>query len=124
MKKIKVPCGEGYLTGNLPANLRVHEIVLQEVAGVPDTAAEIRRALEEPIGNQGVEELRGARQVVIVVSDLTRPVPNAVILPVLLEKLNAIGIRDMAMEESPAATVAAVLPRANSTIPLVSSERL
>ena len=94
MSSIKVPCGEGYLTGNLPANLRVHEIVLQEVAGVPDAAAEIRRVLENPIGNGGVEELRGARRVVIVVSDLTRPVPNAVILPVLLEKLNAIGISD------------------------------
>ncbi len=91
---IRVPWGEGYQMGILPAGIRVHEVAPREVAGVPDAAAEVRRALEKPTGNRGVEELRNARKVVIVVSDLTRPVPNAVILPVVLEKLNAIGIRD------------------------------
>ncbi|QGP92912.1 Lactate racemase [Neomoorella glycerini] len=94
MAKVKVPYGEGYQTGELPAGLRVHEVAPREVAGVTGAEAEVRRALENPIGNRGVEELRGAQKVVIVVSDLTRPVPNAVILTVLLEKLNAIGISD------------------------------
>ncbi|MGI9859944.1 nickel-dependent lactate racemase [Moorella naiadis] len=94
MALIKIPYGQGYLTGELPGKIKVQEVAPREVAGVPDAAAEVRRALEQPIGNRGVEELRGARQVVIVVSDLTRPVPNEIILPVLLEKLNAIGIND------------------------------
>ncbi|MBC7326341.1 MAG: nickel-dependent lactate racemase [Moorella sp. (in: Bacteria)] len=94
MKRLKIPYGDGYLTGELPPGLRVHEVAPREAAGVADPAAEVRRALENPIGNRGIEELRGAQKVVIVVSDLTRPVPNAVILPVLLEKLNSIGIKD------------------------------
>lgn len=94
MAKVKVPYGEGYQVGELPPGLKVYEIAPRNVAGVNDAVAEIRRALENPIGNRGIEELRGAKKVVIVVSDLTRPVPNAVILPVLLEKLNAIGIKD------------------------------
>ncbi|WP_051498585.1 nickel-dependent lactate racemase [Neomoorella thermoacetica] len=91
---LKIPYGQGYLVGELPEGIRVQEVVPREIAGVPDPSADVRRALEQPIGNHGVEELRGGRQVVIVVSDLTRPVPNDVILPVLLEKLNAIGIKD------------------------------
>ncbi|WP_373995967.1 lactate racemase domain-containing protein, partial [Moorella sp. E308F] len=62
MTKVKVPYGEGYLTGELPAGLRVHEITPREVAGVADATAEIRRALENPIGNRGIEELRGAQK--------------------------------------------------------------
>ncbi|WP_258359480.1 nickel-dependent lactate racemase [Moorella sulfitireducens (nom. illeg.)] len=91
---MQIPYGEGYQAGRLPQGLTVYEIAPREVAGVTDAAAEMHRALENPIGNRGIEELRGAQKVVIVVSDLTRPVPNAIILPVLLEKLNAIGIRD------------------------------
>ena len=57
----------------------------------------IRRALENPIGSPGLSELlrkKKPRNAVITISDITRPVPNTVILPEILSTLNANGVTD------------------------------
>jgi nickel-dependent lactate racemase len=44
------------------------------VPGVPDPQAEIRRALDHPIGSQGLEELaRPGMEVALLFDDLQRP---------------------------------------------------
>ncbi len=58
----------------------------------PEQAVE--EALAEPIGNEPLAELaQGRRDACIVVSDLTRPVPNAVILPPIIEALRGAGLQ-------------------------------
>lgn len=53
----------------------------------------VRRALDEPIGSPRLEELcRGKSQACVLVSDITRPVPNREILPPLLARLEEGGI--------------------------------
>jgi nickel-dependent lactate racemase len=65
----------------------------ERVPTVPDTEIAVRRALREPIGGLPLAEIaRGRQAAAIVVSDLTRPVPNAVLLPPLLETIHAAGI--------------------------------
>ena len=55
----------------------------------------IATALAEPIGSPPLAEcVRGAGQVMVVVSDRTRPCPSAQLLPPLLDSLNAAGVPD------------------------------
>jgi lactate racemase len=57
----------------------------------PDDA--VRKAIQQPIGTPSLLELaRGRRNACVVISDVTRPVPNQVLLPPILETLEAAGI--------------------------------
>jgi len=50
--------------------------------------------LEEPVGAPALRSMaRGRRDAVVVISDITRPVPNPRILPPLLATLEEAGIR-------------------------------
>ena len=63
-----------------------------------DAGAALRAALERPRGTPPLRELaRGRRSAVIVISDHTRPVPNAAILPPILEALAAGGLPPQAL---------------------------
>jgi nickel-dependent lactate racemase len=63
------------------------------VPPLPDPAGELRAALAAPIGAPPLETLaRGRRDAVIVVSDRTRPVPNALLLPPILDALRRGGL--------------------------------
>jgi len=69
--------------------------VLRKPSAVPlaDPDAAVRRALAGPIGSAPLEEVAcGRRDAVIVVSDVTRPVPNALILPPIVDALGRAGI--------------------------------
>ncbi|MCG8400695.1 MAG: nickel-dependent lactate racemase [Firmicutes bacterium] len=53
-----------------------------------DQQAIVNEALDGPIGAPGLEELaRGKKNIVLITSDHTRPVPSRVTLPILLERL-------------------------------------
>lgn len=56
--------------------------------------AEVRRALENPIGTPRLGDIvHPGETVAIVTSDITRPMPSSVALPPVLEELYAAGIR-------------------------------
>jgi nickel-dependent lactate racemase len=58
-----------------------------------DVAAALGEALDHPIGSRPLVELAaGKRTAAISVCDITRPAPNRVTLPPLLERLHAAGI--------------------------------
>ncbi len=58
-----------------------------------DPLAAVRRAIERPNGSPPLRELaRGRRNACVAVSDVTRPVPNRVLLPPVIETLEAAGI--------------------------------
>lgn len=62
---------------------------------VPDPKAEVRSALERPVGSEPLAALlakQRPRRVVVTISDITRPVPNREILPPILEAIHAQGI--------------------------------
>ena len=57
-----------------------------------DQAAFIAKSLDEPIGSPRLEELAaGKRDVVIICSDHTRPIPSKVITPMLLERIRSVS---------------------------------
>ncbi|MBR3164598.1 MAG: nickel-dependent lactate racemase [Lachnospiraceae bacterium] len=57
--------------------------------------AEVRRALEEPIGTPLLRSMaKPGQKIVIITSDVTRPCPSYIMLPPLLEELEAAGVKD------------------------------
>lgn len=62
-----------------------------EVLAAPEAAVE--QSLIRPIDTAPLQELaRGRRDAVIVISDITRPVPNALLLPIIIRQLVAAGM--------------------------------
>jgi nickel-dependent lactate racemase len=66
----------------------------QYVSGLPDEAAALRAALRRPVNSSPLRELVQRGQTVsILFCDITRPMPSGRVLPVLLEELEAAGVR-------------------------------
>lgn len=81
------------LTVDLPEDRLVGPLELRPVAPLADPAGAIAHALEHPIGTPPLAEVaRGRRNACILICDITRPVPNKLILPPLLRTLEAQGI--------------------------------
>lgn len=54
---------------------------------------ELRRAMENPIGTGRLKSIvKPGERIVIITSDITRPVPSNLMLPVVLEELEAAGV--------------------------------
>jgi nickel-dependent lactate racemase len=59
------------------------------------TSAEIRRAIQNPVGTRRLQEIAaGKKTVAIAFDDLTRPTPTYEIVPHVIDELRAAGIKD------------------------------
>ncbi|HEX9777461.1 MAG TPA: nickel-dependent lactate racemase [Geopsychrobacteraceae bacterium] len=64
-----------------------------EAEPLPHPAASVAAALGEPIESPSLQSLAaGKKDAVIVISDITRPVPNPLLLPIICGQLEAAGI--------------------------------
>lgn len=94
-RTVEIPYGKETLTFEVGERNLVGVYSPKNVPGVADLGAAIRQALANPIGTKPVRELaRGAEKVVLVADDNTRLTPADKIIPILLDELNAAGIRD------------------------------
>lgn len=76
---------------------REHRNLIQapEVPALADFPGKIRQALDEPIGSKPLRELvKPGQRILIIISDITRPVKSEVFMPVLVDYLNKAGIED------------------------------
>ncbi len=91
--EVQLRYGRGSLAVRLPDDL---EVTVVRKPGMPllGAAAEaVERALGHPVGARPLEEeARGRRSACILACDLTRPVPNGLLLPPLVRGLLAAGI--------------------------------
>ena len=95
MPTVHLAYGKQGLTVHLPDDVPVTVIEPRFVPGLPDEAAAIRDALRAPIGAPPLRDLvRPTDTVAIVFSDITRPMPNDRVLPVLLDELALAGVSD------------------------------
>lgn len=93
---IEVPYGRGTTRAHIPETNLMGVYEAPGAQYVEDPAAEILRAIENPIGCEPLgKKLKPGQTVCIVVSDVTRPVPYKVMLPVLIKYLNEHGIEDV-----------------------------
>jgi nickel-dependent lactate racemase len=93
--RVRLAFGRSGLWINLPDDAPVTVIEPRPVAGLGDEQAAIAAALRRPIGTPPLRELvQAGDSVAVVFSDLTRPMPNDRVLPVLLEELSDAGVAD------------------------------
>lgn len=93
--RIKLAYGRDGIWIDLPGGADVTVVEPRFVEGLPDEAAAIRAALAAPTGTAPLRELaRGRKSAAVVFSDITRPMPNERVLPVLLEELAQAGLLD------------------------------
>ena len=90
--KINIAYGRQGLDIELPEETDI--IQSQPMAGLQDEVAALQHALRHPIGMPALSSsVKAGDRVVVTHSDITRPVPNDRILPVLLKELEEAGVR-------------------------------
>lgn len=91
--RVRMEYGRTGLDVELPDDRVVHRLAYKSAPPLADPAAEVRRLLAQPIGSAPLAELaRGKRSACVVICDITRPVPNELILTPVLETLEAAGV--------------------------------
>ena len=96
-RSVDILMGAGRRTLTLPP--QAHVLRGPEIPRVANPSAAVRDALRSPIGCQPLRALaadRAPRSVCITMSDITRPVPNELLITAILEELNAVGVADAA----------------------------
>jgi nickel-dependent lactate racemase len=91
--KVAIPFGKSRVQFEVPKENLIGIIEPSHAKVALDPVAEIRRALENPIGSEELRKLAGPdKKVAIVVTDYTRACPEDLILPMLLDDLQAAGV--------------------------------
>jgi nickel-dependent lactate racemase len=95
MSIIDLKYGRDHFEVDVPDKNLAGTILPNELVGVKDEQAEIRRALEDPISSPRLrDKVKKGMKVVVIISDATRPCPSYKFLPVLLDEINAGGVPD------------------------------
>ena len=92
--KLRFGFGTGFQEVEVPDKNLIAELHANDVPVELTGEAEVKRALSEPIGSPRLRDIVHAGETVaIVTSDITRPMPTAVVMPALLDELYAGGVR-------------------------------
>ncbi len=92
--KLRFGFGTGFQEVDVPDENLIGELHANDVPVTLTGEAEVRRALSEPIGSPRLKDIvHSGETVAIVTSDVTRPMPTAVVMPALLDELYAGGIK-------------------------------
>ncbi len=96
LKEVKVPYGHGAKTVRVPEANLAWVVGPKYVPPVKDLVQAVRASLAAPIGSPSLRELVAQRgtKTMILVDDGTRNTPQKLMLPVVLEELNAAGVAD------------------------------
>jgi len=95
MVDVWLPYGKAEVCARIPTQNFLGLIEPKEKPGVSDARAEVERALKEPIGSKRLSEIvKPEHKVAIVVDDATRPAPSHLMVPPILDELNAAEVKD------------------------------
>lgn len=92
--KVKVPYSKTYWNIEIPDENLVGVLESNASKFVTELTQEeiVNRALDNPIGGKKLEELViGKKNVVIITSDHTRPVPSHITLPIMLKRIRSVN---------------------------------
>lgn len=91
--RVKFEYGRTGLVAELPDERIVRTLHYKDAPPLPDPRASLLEVLTRPNGTASLAELaKGRKDACIVICDITRPVPNEMILRPVLEMLEAAGI--------------------------------
>lgn len=90
--RVNLLCGQEGMNVDLPDF--VHVLEMKELAPLADPTNAVEHALSHPIDSPPLKEIAsGKKNACVVISDITRPVPNKIILPPLLRVLEEGGLK-------------------------------
>ena len=91
--QIHLDYGRGTLEVELPEDRLIGPLAIRPAEPIPNPQEAIEQAILNPIGSSSLAELaRGKKDACILLCDVTRPVPNTLILPPMLRILEEQGI--------------------------------
>lgn len=91
--RIRLDYGRQGMEVELPSSRQIQLLTYRPVDPLPDPARAVRAALAQPIGTPPLAQLaQGRRDACVVICDITRPVPNELILTPLLQTLEEAGL--------------------------------
>jgi nickel-dependent lactate racemase len=89
---IKLPYGKRELEFTVPAENLLAVLEPAQVPATSDPAGAVRQALRQPIGRPPLAQMvRDGQYILVIIDDMTRPTPCYLLLPPLLEELEAAG---------------------------------
>jgi nickel-dependent lactate racemase len=101
MTEFRLPYGHDFLTARLDHPWTVDVITPNPAPAAPDPLQVVGAALDRPAGGVSLAQVVGAAgaspTVAVAVNDKTRPVPHGVLLPPLLQRLEALGVAPAAI---------------------------
>ena len=98
MAQIDLPYGDGILSFEIDKGMLGEVVAPRLVETAPDAGAEIRYAMERPIGSPPLSELvRHGQKIALIIDDITRQTPTHLILPPILHRLERAGIEKEAI---------------------------
>ena len=90
---IQIPYHEGFLEFSLPEDWSVDIAEPVPWGAAPDLNSQLAQSLSSPLGSESLESLcLDARTAAIVITDATRPCPDAELLPALLKIMHDAGL--------------------------------
>lgn len=94
MNRIRLDYGKGTIEAEIPDGYQTAVLNMKETRALDDPVPALKEKLRSPAGTRELAELcRKAKTACIVVSDKTRAAPNKILLPPILEILNAFSIK-------------------------------
>ena len=92
--KLRYGFGNGFQEVEVPEKNLIGELHANPVPpGLPE-AEEVARALREPIGTPRLQDIvHPGEKIAVITSDVTRPMPTAKVMPLLLDELYAGGVK-------------------------------
>jgi len=95
MKTIILPYGKEKISITIPQKNLLKICWVKEMPGVKDSIKVIKEAIKHPIGSSTIPEIaRGKRNAVVICTDISRPTPDQLLIPPILDELNKSGISD------------------------------
>jgi nickel-dependent lactate racemase len=94
MKQYPIPCGKKTIDLRIPDGVPVQWVESRKRTSVPDIRRAVEEAISRPIGTPKLRELvKPGQTAALVVTDITRKLPEEIILPLLLKELEAGGMK-------------------------------
>jgi len=87
-----------YGQDNLTIEVQDNALILEpkNIPGVPDELEALKEALQNPIGLPALKDIvKTTDKVAIVISDITRPTPNELLVPALIEQMKHVPLENI-----------------------------
>jgi len=99
MEKIFLPYGEDKISLSIPKRNLLKVCLLKSKPGVKDSLKEIRKSIDNPIRSQIIPQISQAKNsAVVICTDISRPTPDNLLIPPILDGLNKGEIFDKSIK--------------------------